>query len=175
MLERDYDLAMNLLRLSQAEVVNVQAAYYPLDLMRGLTEFYLGDADIATRYFNSAIAVLNIRVRETPEDPRPFSALGFAHAGLGDREKAIEAANTAAELYPVRNDAVDGPLYVLNYAKTYSMLGEEESAILKLDELLSRPANWYATLNIILREPTFENLHDLPDFMALVEEHGPGS
>jgi len=172
MLERDYDLATNLIRLSQKDVVNVQAAYYPLDLMRGLTEFYLGDANKAAGFFNSAAILLNDRAHEAPGDPRLFSALAFAHAGLGGREEAIEAASTAYELRRVSDDAVDGPLYVFNFAKTYAMLDEKGAAIQKLDELLSRPANWYATWNVILREPAFDKLRDQPAYIALAEEHG---
>ena len=101
-----------------------------------------------------------------------FSAMAFAYAGLGRREKAIEAASTAYELRRVSDDAVDGPLYVFNFAKTYAMLDEKGAAIQKLDELLSRPANWYATWNVILREPAFDKLRDQPAYIALAEEHG---
>ncbi len=172
MSERNYDLAMDLIGLGQSDAVSSRTAFYPLDLMRGLTEFYLGDPDKATGYFESAKATLSTRTEDTAEDPRFFSALGFAFAGLGEKDKAVEAANTAYELHPVSKDAVDGPLYVLNYAMTYAMIGEDDAAIDKLDELLSRPSNWYATLNVILRDPAFENLHDVPSFNSLVEEHG---
>jgi tetratricopeptide (TPR) repeat protein len=169
--ERNFDLAMDVIRLSQSEAVNSRTAYYPLDLMRGLTEFYLGDQNNATGYFKSAKVTLESQTQESPEDPRYFSALGFAHAGLGDKGKAVLAAKTAYELNPVSKDAVDGPLYVLNYAMTYAMVGEYNAAIDMLEELLSRPSNWYATLNVILREPAFEKLRDEPAFILLVEKH----
>ncbi len=66
---------------------------------------------------------------------------------------------------------MDGPVYVLNYAMTYAMLGEYNAAIDMLEELLSRPSNWYATLNVILHEPAFEKLRDEPAFRLLVEKH----
>ena len=171
MLERDYELAMATIDSSQSEIVNMQFAFFPLDLMRGLTEFYLGDKSTATELFESADSTLRNSLQEMQEDPRIFSALSFALAGLGNRAEAIEAANKAADLYPVSNDAVDGPLYVLNFARTYAMLGERDAAIEKLSDLLARPSNWYVSSNVILRDPAFEELHAEPRFIQLMERY----
>ena len=171
MLERDYELAMEIINSSPDDTIVMQFAYYPLDLMRGLTEYYLGNKSLATELFESASATLNSSLPDMPGDPRIFSAMSFALAGLGERDEAVEAAKMAADLYPVSNDAVDGPLYVLNYARTHAMLGEHEAAVEKLDELLARPSNWYVSLNVILRDPAFDELHSVPSFMQLVEEH----
>ncbi len=169
MFERDYELAMVTIDSSESEIVNMQFAFFPLDLMRGLTEFYLGEKSTATELFKSASSTLQRSMREIPDDPRIFSARSFALAGLGNREEAIEAASKAVDLYPVSSDAVDGPLYVLNFARTYAMLGERAAAIEKLSDLLARPSNWYVSPNVILRDPAFEELKEEPDFVQLIE------
>lgn len=135
--------------------------------MRGRTEFYLGDRNKATGYFESAKVVLESKSKNSPNDPRIFSALGFVHAGLGEKHKALEAAQTAYELLPVSMDALAGPGYVFNYAVTYAMLDQRDAAIEKLEELLSQPHG--RSLNLILRHPDFEKLHDEPAFKALVD------
>ena len=169
MQNRDHDLAMDAIERSEPEVLDIQNDFFPLDLLRGRTEFYLGDRDKAAGYFESAKAVLESKSRDSPNDPRIFSALGFVHAGLGDKEKALEAAQTAYELLPVSVDAMAGPVYVFNYAITYAMLDQRAAAIAKLEELLSRPNGW--SLNLVLLYPEFEKLQDEPAFAALVEKH----
>lgn len=172
LMERNYDLAMNAIDSHQADAVIRRYAYYPLALMRGLTELQIGDPGKAVDYFVSARATLEALVTEMPDDPRIHSALGFAYAGLNEGDQAIAAANTASELYPVSADAVGGTLYLLNMAKTYAMLGEHDAAIRMLGELWSQPSDWYATPNIILRSPIFEELQDDPTFIALLENSG---
>ncbi|MCH8221645.1 MAG: tetratricopeptide repeat protein [Proteobacteria bacterium] len=167
MQDRDYDLAMDAIGRSESEVLDIQNDFFPLDLLRGQTEFYLGDSYKATGYFESAKAVLESKSKDSPKDPRIFSALGFVHAGLGDKEKALEAAQAAYELLPVSVDAMAGPVYVFNYAVTYAMLDRRDAAIAKLEELLSRPNGW--SLNLVLLYPEFEKLHDEPAFKALMD------
>ncbi|MCZ6687764.1 MAG: tetratricopeptide repeat protein, partial [Gammaproteobacteria bacterium] len=169
MQDRDYDLALDAIEHSESEVLDIQNDFFPLDLLRGRTEFYLGDRDKAARYFESAKAVLESKSKDSPNDPRIFSALGLVHAGLGEKQKALEAAQTAYELLPVSVDAMSGPVYIFRYAITYAMLDQRDAAIAKLEELLSRPNGW--SLNLVLLYPEFEKLHDEPAFAALVEKH----
>ncbi len=167
----DYDLAMSIIDSHRTDIVVKQYAYYPLDLMRGLTESYIGDPAKSVGYFESARMILQSKVLEVPDDPRVISALGLAHAGLKDKENAIEFAARATALYPVSKDAVDGPLYVLNFARTYALVGESKLVLQKLDDLLSKPSNWYATPNVIARSPAFKKLWNDSAFVALIEDH----
>ncbi|GBF30666.1 hypothetical protein MnTg04_00609 [bacterium MnTg04] len=169
MQDRDYDLAMEAIGRSETNVLDIQNVFAPLDLLRGLTELYLGDRDKTAGYLESANAVLESKFKDSPDDPRIFSALGFVHAGLGEKDKALEAAQAASELLPVSMDAMAGPGYILNYAITYAMLDQHDAAIGKLEEFFSQPNRW--SLNVLLRYPDFEKLHDEPAFEALVEKY----
>ncbi len=168
MLDHDYALAMDAAERSQSEVLDVQYYYRPWDLMRGLTEFYLGDPAKAAGFFASVTAILKSKSKDSPDDPRIFTALGFAYAGLGRRDEAIAAAQQATDLLPVSKDAMNGPEYVVDFAHTYAMLGDNDAAIEKLDEFLSKPNAW--STNLILRDPAFDKLHDEPAFKALVDK-----
>ena len=174
LIEGDYQLALSVIDEYPGDMLIRQNAYYPLDFMRGITEFYLGDRQRSADYLEAASVILEQSVAETPEDPRALSALGLAYAGSGLQDQALQAAHAAYELYPVDMDAVDGPLYVLNYAKTFAMLDEHAAAVDKLDELLSRPTPWYATLNVVLLDPAFRSLQDDAAFISLVEKHSAG-
>ncbi len=169
MLDHDYALAMDAAERSQSEVLDVQYYYRPWDLTRGLTEFYLGDPVKAAGFFESVTAILESKSKDSPDDPRIYTALGFAYAGLGRRDEAIAAAQQATDLLPVSKDAMNGPEYVVDFAHTYVMLGDNDAAIDKLDEFLSKPNAW--STNLILRDPAFDKLHDEPGFKALVEKY----
>jgi TolB-like protein/Flp pilus assembly protein TadD len=169
MMDHDYALALDAIDRRQSEVLDVQYYYRPWDLTRGLTEFYLGDRSKAAGFFDAVTGVLQSKSKDSPDDPRIFTALGFAYAGLGRRDEAIAAAQRATDLLPVSKDAMNGPEYVVDFAHTYMMLGDNDAAIDKLDELFSKPNNW--NTNLILRDPAFDNLHNEPAFKALVEKY----
>ena len=173
MREGDYDFAMDLIRHYESESTLLQSGgtYSPTDLLRALTEFYSGEEHKSTAYFESAKSTLESAAIDMPDDPRILRSLGFAYAGLGDRENALAAAAKAAEILPVSRDALRGPEYVKSFAQTYAMLGEPDAAIEKLEQLLSRPVNWTASLSVVRREPAFAELHEMPAFQALLEKH----
>ena len=168
MSERDYDLSMSVIDTHKSDLVIRQSAYVPISLLRALTDVAIGEPAAAADNLEVARATLEAARVKFPDDPRIHSALGFTYAALGLRDAAIQSANTAYEIYPVSADAVDGPMYILNYAITYALLDEPELAIEKLDELLSAPRPWYATLNVVERSPLFDLLRDddfYPDFI----------
>lgn len=168
---RDYDLAMSVIDNHDSDPVIRQNAFLPLSLLRALTEVAVGEPTDAVGHLQEARTTLEAARLSIPNDPRVHSALGFAYAGLGLRDAAIESADEATELYPVSIDAVDGSMYVLNYAITHALLGEPELATAKLDQLLSAPSPWYATLNVIERSPIFDPIRRDDTYRQLVEKH----
>ena len=171
LMERDYDTAVSILDGYDSDIIERQSAYYPLSLMRALTEVVLGEPQNADASFVAARAVLADALVERPEDPRILSAIGFAYAGLGDSDAAILAANQAYDLHSRSVDAVDGPMYVLNFAITYALLGENQLAVEMLDELLSLPSPWYATLSVVERLPHFDALRTSSEYAALISKY----
>lgn len=170
--ERDYELAMSVIDSHAADVVERQSAYYPLSLLRALTDVALGQRQDAIANFSAARSVLEDALDESPDDARILSALGYAYAGLGVRDAAIAAANQAYELHSISVDAVDGSRYILNFAITCALLGESSMAADKLDELLSQPSPWYATLSVIELSPFFDPLRSTPEYAEFLRKHG---
>ena len=119
--------------------------------------------------FDSAIVILEARIRDRPDDAGPHSSLGRAYAGLGRKEEAIREGLRAVELLPISRDALNGPNYVLELAWIYAMVGEQEAAIEQLDRYLSVPAGW--SIEGLLHDPLIDLLRDHPRFQALLEKY----
>ncbi len=117
--------------------------------------------------FDSAIVILEARIRDRPDDAGPHSSLGRAYAGLGRKEEAIREGLRAVELLPISRDALNGPNYVLELAWIYALVGEQEAAIEQLDRYLSVPADW--SIEGLLHDPLIDLLRDHPRFQALLE------
>ena len=170
LLEQDYDIAMDTLSKAMSNRVDVNQAYYPMDLMLGLTEFLLGDRDESRALFESAKTELEAARQDSPDDVRILDALALTYAGLSDAEKAKAAANAAIELNPIDRDSVSGPTHVLNRARALAMLGEDDDALEDLRTLSSVPLNWIVGPVTIRNDPTFRHLHARPEFQALFDD-----
>jgi tetratricopeptide (TPR) repeat protein len=84
--------------------------------------------------------MLERKVEEIPNHPRYHGALGIAYAGIGQKEDAIREGERAVELLPLSVDAVYAITEVLDHAAIYTMLGEFDLAMDKIEYLLSIPS-----------------------------------
>jgi serine/threonine-protein kinase len=137
--------------------------------------YYLAKADVATRveqptiaiaHFDSARTILERQVAALPDDPRIHSRLGLAYAGLGLRLQAVQEGTEATRLRPVTEDAVDGPLAVETLARIYTILGDVETAIDRLEMLLSIPS--HVSAQSIRLDPAWAPLRQHERFQRLV-------
>jgi serine/threonine-protein kinase len=101
---------------------------------------YQGKADLAKKNYNEAEEILEKKVAEVPGDPRYHSALGIAYAGLGRKNEAIDEGLKSVNLLPVSTDAMYGLGVLQDLAIIYTMTGEFDLALEKLDQLLSIPS-----------------------------------
>jgi TolB-like protein/Tfp pilus assembly protein PilF len=167
MMEHNYEIAENTLRQAENQLLNVNQAYYPLNLMLALTEHFLGDPESARALFGSAMTELEAAIESLPNDPRVLAALSLSYAGLGESDKSRAAANAAVELSPISRDSVIGPIYVMNRARVLAMIGDDDSALADIELLMSVPLNWGQGPAMIRMDPAFKALHSRPEFQAL--------
>jgi len=160
--EGRYEDALAALRDTELEVLEYQTYYYPVSLLAGLTHREAGDAPAARREFEAARSSLEDALAETPDEPRLLAALGQALAGLGERDAAVAAGVAATEAMPISLDALDGPEYVFELAKTYSLLGESEAAIARLLVYFGGMGRW--SPDGLLADPAFRPLAGHPLF-----------
>ena len=128
-----YSRALASLEESEFDVFAYQTYHYPKPLLAGLTRRAAGDDAGARRDFAEAVSMLEDALVEAPDDPRILASLGVAHAGLGDRQAAVDAGRRATMAMSIELDALDGPDYVLEVAKARALLGDYDEAI---DQLL---------------------------------------
>ncbi len=138
-------------------------------LFKGFTNWFLGEEDQAKIYLDSARIVHERLVQIAPDNISNYSYLGFAYAGLGMKEKAIQSAKKAVELQPLSKNATAGPGNHLMLANVYSMVGEHDKALDEIELLLSIPywfTTWDLKLNIL-----WAPLRDHPRFQELIEKY----
>ena len=77
--------------------------------------------------------MLETRIQEHPDDDRFRSALGIAYAGLGRKEDAIREGKLGVELLPMSKEAWRGAYREEDLARIYTMVGEHDAAIDRLE------------------------------------------
>jgi tetratricopeptide (TPR) repeat protein len=136
-------------------------AYY---MLKGAAARLEGNAERSRAYYDSARAVLLLRVESFPEQPFWRGELGIANAGDGRVTEGIEDARTAMRLN--ESHANRGREMVV-LAQVYLMAGEYDLAIEQLEQLVAEGG-----IPTVLRlDPLWDPLRDDPRFEALLESY----
>ena len=168
MYARDPDSALEAVRNSPGLALGEgQFQFYPVSLVRGFAYRLAGDETTATESFADAVEVLNSAIERQPEDERLHGALGLAYAGLGLGAEAIAAASRGVELMPMEKEFWRGSHRLEELARVYTLVGENEQALDRLQYLLSVPGE--LTVETLRLDPMFDGLRDEARFQALVE------
>jgi serine/threonine-protein kinase len=163
--ERKYNEAIT--RLSGApDVFADQLRFAPRAQLYAEVYGLMQRPHVARAYSDSARAIVVARLGQQPEDPRLHSALGIAYAGLGRMQEAIQEGRRAAELRPINEDTYQGYAREWDLARIYAMAGEYDSALDRLEYLLSIPG--YLTRAWLRIDPTWDPLRGHPRFKNLV-------
>jgi tetratricopeptide (TPR) repeat protein len=100
----------------------------------------MGQPDQARSHYKKARTLLEKKVHEWPDDARIHAELGKVYAHLGFKDKAISEAQTAVDLIPVSKDAWEGAVYLARLAEIYTIVGDFDAAVGKLEYLLEIPS-----------------------------------
>jgi non-specific serine/threonine protein kinase len=165
--DRKFDDAFK--QLDKFDEVSTQFVYWPSDLLKAMVYRYKNDPDLANGYYQKALEFVNQKITELPDDSRYYSTLGIIYAGLGQKEKAIQAGQKGIDLLPVSKEAWRGSFRERDMAIIYTMVGEESKALSILDSLLSRPTDFSITM--IKLNPVWDPLRDNPDYLTLVHKY----
>jgi len=174
MLDRNFQEVLDWLAALSYESYEDQHFYFQKDLALASVYYALGDNAQMREKADAARMILEPAVNERPEDPRVRAALGLVYAYLGRRDGALKEGNQAALLHPVSRDAAQGPLYLLNLAKIYAVLGDADEAIDQLTYLLSIPQAEYlwhlVSVPQLKLDPQWDSLRKNPRFLRLLTE-----
>jgi len=174
MLERNYPAVLDWIASLSYDTYEDQHFYFQKDLAYASVYYAMNDLQLMKTHAESVRMVLEKAVVERAEDPRFHAALGLAYAYLDRKEEAIQEGRLAEKLHPVSRDAAQGPIYLLNLAKIYTVIGEHKEAIDQLKYLLSIPHAEYLwqliSIPQLRLDPQWDSLREHPRFEALLEE-----
>jgi TolB-like protein/Tfp pilus assembly protein PilF len=108
-------------------------------------------------------------IKEQPGPPELY--LGLVYAGLGDKEAAIRAAQTAVAARPTSSDHLFGPAYEEALARVRAQIGDKNAAIEDLRRLVTinslGPEQWVLTPGMLRLDPIWDPIRDDPGFQKL--------
>ncbi|MDX1673217.1 MAG: tetratricopeptide repeat protein [Longimicrobiales bacterium] len=166
---RDFSNALEILEGAGEEVFETQFYYVPRTLVRASVLDLMARSEAALAAYDSARVLLERRLVDDPEDPRFHSALGLALAGMGLETEAIRAGERAMQILPVSQEAWRGGSLVIDHARILTRVGEAETAIDRLEQMLALPSE--LTPTALRLDPTWDPLREHPGFRALLARH----
>jgi tetratricopeptide (TPR) repeat protein len=164
--DRNYQQGLDQLSL-KSEDIDDQYCFIPKAMRYSEIYGYMKVNELAKKYYDEALNILETKIREQPEDARLHTSLGIAYAGLGRREDAIHEGKVGINLLPVTKEAWRGPRRVDDLAKIYVMVGESDAAIKQLEFLLSVPGEM--SIPLLKLDPAWDPLRNHPRFKKLIE------
>jgi tetratricopeptide (TPR) repeat protein len=149
-----------------ADKVESQFIYFPKTLNLAWAYFLNSNIPLCRQYADSAINELNLKIKEFPEDDRFYAALGYAWAFKGENKKAIENAQKAVKLKPLKLDAWQGFMKELDLLRIYILTGEYDLAMDKIEFLLTVPCD--LSVPLLKIDPAYDKIRDLPRFQKIL-------
>jgi TolB-like protein/Flp pilus assembly protein TadD len=132
-----------------------------------------GDTVTARATFSTVRDTAEAGLREQPDNVRFLSLLSLALAGLGERDKAVQAIDKAISLHT--NDARVQPYYQETKARILALFGDKDGALSILSHLLevSYEGGLFGpplTPTLLRLDPDWDNLRGDPRFEKLCQE-----
>jgi eukaryotic-like serine/threonine-protein kinase len=122
---------------------------------------------------DSARALIETRMQRLPDDAKLLATLGLAYMHVGRLAEAIRAAERAAELLPVEDDAVSGPFVLAYLARVYTAAGRYDEATTVLERLMG-VRSWITPAEL-RADPIWDPLRRHARFRRLAGEGDPGA
>ncbi len=169
-MNRDYEEVLDLLSNSHSKIYEDQFILRPVEQLKAEIYYLQGNEKLKNDNLLAAKSIIESRLKDRPEDARMHSALGLVYARLDDKEKAIAEGKKGVELLPVTKEAWRGYFKELDLAKIYTIVGEYDLAIQKLDYLLSIPGE--LSVPYIKIYPVWKDLLELPRMKEVIHKYG---
>ncbi len=140
--ENDVQGVQRLVQNISGPAIELQHSWEPKELLYGQVYQYNKQTTLAKEHYEKAVTILEQEITKNNSDFRFYCSLGLAYAGLGNKEKAIEAGTTATKMLPLDKDHLLGLDVRYALMRIYAVLGEDELAMDVMTELLSVPCQY---------------------------------
>ena len=121
---------------------------------------------MAVKHFETVRIFLEEDIKVSNNDWRPYSSLGIAYAGLGNKSKAIEAGRKAIDILDINIDVHEGFYAEMDMAKTLLLVGEYEEVLSRLDFLLNRDGT--ISIELLKIDPFWNPVREMDKFKEII-------
>ena len=166
--EEKYQEALNKLS-SKPEDINELDYFIPYDLRCALIYTFMNNTDLAKKHFEEAQIILEDKTKQQPEDDRYYSALGITYAGLGRKQEAIDMGQKGAKELPFTEDGSRAQSRHEDLARIFTMIGDYDAAIDKLEFLLNMDGD--LSVSLLRLDPAWKPLRNHLRFKKLIESY----
>lgn len=142
----------------------------PVTLLRAQALMQKSETGAARAAFVESQRMLEGLVRNPRAQADAQGCLALVHAGLGEKKAALEAGHRATEALPVSRDMMIGGSYLAQLAMTEGQVGEKESALTHIEQLLAIPVGHVLSVASLRLDPRWDPLRKDPRFQKLCEE-----
>ena len=146
----------------------------PTSLLRGEALARKGEKAAAQAAFLAAAKQLQPLLDRPNEVADANSYLGLVYAGLGEKEAALKAGRAAVEGLPMSRDVIVGAFYLERLARIEAQVGETQSAIDHIEQLLSGAGGETISPATLKIDPVWDPLRSDPRFESLLIKNGAG-
>lgn len=165
---RDWESALRTYKSIKTEIAaDTDNDYIPRLYLIAKTLQAQSDSATSLLYYEQVRAQLEALRDEYPDDPRYRATLGKVYASIGEPEKAVREGEIALDLVPYEQNAYLGAWIALDLAEIYTLAGNYDEAIDKLEFLLSVPG--FVSKNDLQLSPKWNPLRNQIKFQNLIE------
>jgi TolB-like protein/Tfp pilus assembly protein PilF len=135
-----------------------------------------GQTDAAKSAAEEVLPLLEVRLKERPDEVFAMQELSWVYLALGRNADALRLSRHAADLISIEKDAVAGPSIQNSLAQIEARAGSPQDAIKRLRHLLSIPGG-QVSISRLKIDPVWDPIRNRPDFQQLLsgpEQIGPG-
>jgi TolB-like protein/class 3 adenylate cyclase/Flp pilus assembly protein TadD len=135
-----------------------------------------GQTAVAKSECEQTCTLLEARLAERPEDQISLTALAWVYVCLGRNADALRVARQAADLLPIKKDALAGPNFLAGLAEIEARTGHAEDAVQILRQLIIAPAGGqFVSIARLKIDPVWDPIRNNPGFQKLLSEPGPAT
>ena len=165
------DAALTALEHAPAWLVNSWPnSRVPVALLRAQALAQKGEAKPARAAFLEAQRTLQALLDNPRAQAAAQSYLAQVYAGLGQKEAALESGRRATEILPFSQDDIIGGFYLAQLAMVEAQVGEKQSALDHIEQLLAIPVGHVLSRASLRLDPVWDPLRNEPRFQKLCEE-----